>query len=53
MFIVDVDSSLGFLRRVDVGNVADVSEVHAVSVFSVELSGLNHFFFENFGSLYL
>jgi hypothetical protein len=33
-FIARIDSALGPLHRVDVGSVADVSEVHAASVFS-------------------
>jgi hypothetical protein len=39
MVFVDVDFSLGCLHCVRVGNVADVSEVHTVSVFMIELEG--------------
>jgi hypothetical protein len=34
--VVDVDSGLGSLHRVDVGSVTDVSVVYALSVFRVE-----------------
>jgi hypothetical protein len=37
-FIVDADSAIGSLRHVDVGSVAHVLEVHAASIFRVELS---------------
>jgi hypothetical protein len=42
--IIDVGCVLGLLHRVDVGNVADVSEVHAPSIFSVEVWRLVSFY---------
>jgi hypothetical protein len=36
-FNVHIDLDLGFLHRVDVGSVADVSEVHAASIFRAEV----------------
>jgi hypothetical protein len=36
--VVDVDSALGALHRVDGSSTADVSESHADSVFSIEMS---------------
>lgn len=34
--LVDVDSDLELMHLMDVDNVADISEVHAVFVFTVE-----------------
>jgi hypothetical protein len=34
--IIDVNSVLGLLHRVDVGDITDVSKVHAASIISVE-----------------
>jgi hypothetical protein len=36
LFIVDVNSVLGYLHQVDVGSVADFSDLHGASVFMVE-----------------
>jgi hypothetical protein len=36
-FIADVDGALGSLHCVSMGSVADISEVHAASIFRVEL----------------
>jgi hypothetical protein len=36
-----VGSALGSLHRVDVGRVADVSEVHVASIFRVEMIKVN------------
>jgi hypothetical protein len=41
LFIVDVDSALECLHRVDVGCIATVSEVHAASIFSFEVSRMS------------
>jgi hypothetical protein len=38
MLPVDVDPALGFFRRVDVGSFADVSKVHAASIFIVQVN---------------
>lgn len=35
---IDISSVLGLLHRLDVSDVADVSEVHASSIFMVEVS---------------
>jgi hypothetical protein len=35
--IIDTNSVLWLLQRVDVGNVADISEVHAASIFRTEV----------------
>jgi hypothetical protein len=35
--IVVVNSVIGLLHSVDTGRIADVSEVHAVSIFSITL----------------
>jgi hypothetical protein len=37
-----VNSALGLLHRVVVGDVADVSEAHAVSIFMVEVLAHGH-----------
>jgi hypothetical protein len=36
-WLTDVNSVLGMLHRVDVGDVADVSEVHAALIFRVKV----------------
>jgi hypothetical protein len=38
--IIDVDFVLGLLHRVDVSDAADVSKVHAASIFRVEVCRL-------------
>jgi hypothetical protein len=35
-----VDSALGILHHVDLGSVANVSEVHAASIFGIKISSL-------------
>jgi hypothetical protein len=37
-FIVDVDSGLGYLHRMDVSSVADVSEIHTATMFRTFVS---------------
>jgi hypothetical protein len=41
---IAVNSVLGLLYHVNVGDVADISEVHALSIFSVEVCRLVSFF---------
>jgi hypothetical protein len=41
--IIDVNSVLGLLHFVDVGNIAGVSEVRAASIFRVEACQLVNF----------
>jgi hypothetical protein len=43
LFITIVDSALASLHRVDLGSVADVSEVHAASTFKVEVIEVSEF----------
>ena len=37
-FIVDGDSGFGYLHRMDVRSVADVSEIHTVTMFRTFVS---------------
>jgi hypothetical protein len=37
-FTVDVDSAFGYLHHVDVGSIADISEVHPVFIFRVDVN---------------
>jgi hypothetical protein len=39
---LDVDSTAWSLRYVNVGNVADVSELYTTSIFTAEMSRLGH-----------
>jgi hypothetical protein len=41
---IDVDSVVGLLHHVNVGDAADISEVCAASIFSVEVCRLMSFF---------
>jgi hypothetical protein len=47
--ITDVNSVLWLLHRVDVGNVADISEVHAASIFRIEV-WISEFLCTGFGN---
>jgi hypothetical protein len=42
-FIVDVDSILGISHCVDEDSVADISNVHAASIFRVEMCTVDEF----------
>jgi hypothetical protein len=39
---VEDDPTIGYLYRVEVGSIADVSEVHAVSFFGVEVNKISN-----------
>jgi hypothetical protein len=41
--MVEVDSAFGSLHIIDVGSVVDVSEVHAITIFRVEVSRMSEF----------
>jgi hypothetical protein len=49
--IIDVDFVLGLLRRMDVGDVANVSEVHTTSIFSVDPEDGGSMYFRNVGNI--
>jgi hypothetical protein len=46
--IIDVNSLLGLLQHAVVGNVADVSEVHALSIFKADGGSM---FLRNVGNI--
>jgi hypothetical protein len=46
-YIVSVDSAVGPLHHVDVGDVANVSEMYAASIFKVEGSSCIYRFWSN------
>lgn len=38
VFTVDVDSAFGYLQHADMGSIADMSEVHTVFIFRVNVN---------------
>jgi hypothetical protein len=42
-FIANADFALGYLHRVDVSSVPDVSDVHAASIFRIKVSRLGEY----------
>jgi hypothetical protein len=46
-FTVDVDSAFGYLHHVEVGSTADISEVHAVFIFRVDVNRTNESYRES------
>lgn len=47
VFTVDVDSAFGYLQHVDKGSIADISEVHAVFIFRVNVNRMSESYRES------